>query len=93
MTGKIGLGYSLFSLDIRRPISNSIHIGIAKKSCEKISGGVNSIPIVKKKIIKYGLALERPLFVTTFDFISKNVAIGISKDIPKAKASLKIKLR
>jgi hypothetical protein len=34
------------------PISNKTHIGTAKNSCEKTSGGVNNIPIAKNKTIK-----------------------------------------
>ena len=41
---------SYLFFDISKPISNNNHIGIARKSCEKTSGGVRNIAITKNKI-------------------------------------------
>ena len=68
-------------------------MGIARNNCENTSGGVNSIPITKKSTIKYGLALTKDAFEVIPLFTRRIVAIGISKAMPKAKTSLKIKLK
>ena len=75
------------------PISNKIHIGIAKNNCEKISGGVSNMRTTRNSIIKYGLAAINDALVTISLLIKRTVAMGISNAMPKAKTSLNTKLR
>ena len=58
-----------------------------------MSGGVNNIPITKKSTIIYGLALTKDALEVILLFTKRMVPIGISKAIPKAKTSLKMKLK
>ena len=76
-----------------RPASNNNHIGIASKTCEITSGGVNNMPIKNEQNITYGrLEANFPTLIK-FDLTNIIVATGISNDTPKAKKSLSIKLR
>ena len=51
------------------------------------------MPTTRNSIIKYGLAAINDALVTISLLIKRTVAMGISNAMPKAKTSLKIKLK
>ena len=67
------------------PISNNTQAGMAKRSWEIISGGVNIIPSTKQPIIKYGRFRANAVEVVIPEDTNNEVAIGISKANPNAK--------
>ena len=91
--GQTGLAYNYLSLLISRPNSNRIHIGIAKNNCEKISGGVRSMPKIKNNKIRQGREFASVDFLAIPALTIKYVAIGISNAIPNAKINLITKFK
>ena len=85
--GVTDLSAYFFSINLATttPISNNIQAGIAKRSCEIISGGVNIIPITKQPMIKYGRFRDNAVEVVIPEDTNNEVAIGISKANPNAK--------
>ena len=75
----------------RTPISNNTQAGIAKRSWEIISGGVNIIPSTKQPIIKYGRFRANAMEVVIPEDTNNEVAIGISKAKPNDKKIFIIK--
>ena len=77
----------LFSINLATttPISNNTQAGMAKRSWEIISGGVNIIPSTKQPMIKYGRFRANAVEVVIPEDTNNEVAIGISKANPNAK--------
>ena len=60
------------------PISNNTQAGMAKRSWEIISGGVNIIPSTKQPIIKYGRFRANAVEVVIPEDTNNEVAMGMS---------------
>ena len=77
----------------KMPISNSSNIGMASSVCEKTSGGVSSIATIKTPIRMYGRCLASASGSSTPMRVSKMMAMGTSKAMPKTKNRRSTKFR